>query len=74
MASFAGYSAPRVHQEFVIAILPRTGLDREERLTVIVQVAQMNSYPLGTHLKAIVISDEKAYTKFSDCSVSAGQF
>jgi tetratricopeptide (TPR) repeat protein len=30
---------------------PRTGLlDREERLSVIAQVAQMNSYPLGTHL------------------------
>ena len=26
------------------------------------------------HLKAIVISDTKAYTKFSDCSPSAGQF
>ncbi len=27
MCTFAGYSAPRVHQEFVIAILPRTDLD-----------------------------------------------
>jgi nucleoside permease NupC len=27
MSTFAGYSAPRVHQEFVIAILPRTGLE-----------------------------------------------
>src|SRR5260370_2485333 len=26
IVSVAGYSAPRVHQEFVIAILPRTGL------------------------------------------------
>jgi nucleoside permease NupC len=26
MSTFAGYSAPRVHQEFVIAILARTGL------------------------------------------------
>jgi len=28
MSIFAGYSAPRVHQEFVIAIRPRTGFDR----------------------------------------------
>jgi hypothetical protein len=27
MSTFAGYSAPRVHQEFVIARLPRTGLE-----------------------------------------------
>jgi hypothetical protein len=26
MSTFAGYSAPRVHQEFDITILPRTGL------------------------------------------------
>ena len=26
MSTFAGYSAPRVHQEFAIAIRPRTGL------------------------------------------------
>jgi len=29
-STFAGYSAPRVHQEFVIAILPRTGTIEEE--------------------------------------------
>src|SRR6266446_1129725 len=28
MFTFAGYSAPRVHQEFDITILPRSGLDR----------------------------------------------
>src|SRR5713101_1701431 len=28
MSTFAGYSAPRVHQEFVIAIRPRSGLER----------------------------------------------
>src|SRR5229473_2916040 len=27
-STFAGYSAPRVHQEFIIAILPRSGLER----------------------------------------------
>src|SRR6267143_7042545 len=33
MSTFAGYSAPRVHQGFVIAIRPRTGLERNrERL------------------------------------------
>jgi len=32
MSTFAGYSAPRVHQEFDITILPRTGLARNNWL------------------------------------------
>src|ERR1700704_2915120 len=39
MSTFAGHSAPRVHQEFVIAIRPRTGLRDNFRDRLAVWVA-----------------------------------
>src|SRR6266480_2084227 len=39
MSTFAGYSAPRVHQEFVIAIRSRTGLQDNFRARPAVWVA-----------------------------------